>query len=158
MAGLTFGATALASAATITLNTLADSELVGQNDPGGATAPAAPGSGWYTSTNAGEVRQRATGNQENLRTQWYFRFDTAALAGISSGDILSATISIPQIGRLNTLNGSAPLELSDTNLVWNTSTAHPAWNAGRAAPTGSGTLIQSWADAADTFWDSSRPD
>ncbi|BDS08150.1 hypothetical protein NT6N_31900 [Oceaniferula spumae] len=149
--GMTLGVTALTSAATITLNTLSDSELVGLNDGGGATAPVAPGSGWYTGANAGEVRQRLNSNTE-LRTQWYFRFDITSLAGVPSGDILSATISIPQIGRLNGSAGAgAPLNLFDNNFVWNTSTDQPGWNDGREVPTGSGTLLHSWADAANEY-------
>lgn len=124
---------AQASAATITLITLSDSLLVGQNDTtGGSTAPAAPGDNWYTGAHAGIVRTRTAANNEQFRTQWYFRFDTSALSGVNAADIVSVTMYIPQIGRLNTLTDNIPLKLYDVGSSWDDDgTNYALWNQGR---------------------------
>ena len=87
-------------------DTLTDSVMVGQDDVVSTVAPAAPGDdGWFTGTHAGTLRGRQS-SQTELRTQWNFRFDIAALTGIDPADINGVTLSIPQIGRLNTTSGS----------------------------------------------------
>jgi hypothetical protein len=138
-------------AATINLTTLADSVNVGQNDTaGGTTAPAAPGI--FTSTGAtGFVRGRATGAQEELRTQWYFRFDTAPLVGLNPAEIVSVTLTIPQVGRLNnTLTNNVPLVVFDVGSGWDDhGGSYPVWNQGREATIGTGSEIGRYADVYD---------
>lgn len=147
-------------AETITLDTRTDNILVGQADAtGGSTAPLAVGDGWFTGSYAGTVRQRSAGNQEQLRTQWYFRFDASAIGAVNPADITAATLRLPQIGRLNANAGidTVPLRIFDPNESWDGGgTNYPKWNLGREAPnnTGAGaggTLLESFADAYDTF-------
>ncbi|GAA5494484.1 hypothetical protein Rhal01_00645 [Rubritalea halochordaticola] len=122
-----------ASAATITLDTLTDSITVGSTDTtGGSTAPTAPGDSWYTGDYEGSVRTRSDGNQVELRTQWYFRFDTSALAGVDAADIVSVTMYIPQVGRLNNRTDNIALKLYDVGSNWDDDgSAYPLWNQGR---------------------------
>lgn len=143
----------------VTLDVRSDNVLVGQADTaGGKSVPAAVGDGWFTGSYAGTVRQRAVGNQEQLRTQWYFRFDIAALAGIAADDITSATLRLPQIGRLNSNPGldTVPLRIFDPNASWDAGGSNfPTWNLGREAPNNTGgsggTLLESFPDAYDAF-------
>ncbi|BCX49025.1 hypothetical protein HAHE_29330 [Haloferula helveola] len=144
LALLSIAALGLPASGQIVLNSLTDSQMVGQNDSDPLLLPAAPGDGWFTGAYAGTVRQRASGNQEQLRTQWYFRFDIAALSGIQPHLIQSATLDIPQIGRLNTLTTNNVLRIFDPNADWDDDGGnYPTWNLGREAPTGSpgGTLL-----------------
>lgn len=138
--------------AILTINTLAESEMVGQNDADESLAPAAPGDGWYTGAYAGTIRARAGGDGEQLRTQWYFRFDLSALDGIDPDRISAATLSLPQIGRLNNTGSTAPMRLFDTNVDWDLDGSnYPIWNEGRESPTGSGTLIENFGAIYSTF-------
>ena len=121
---------ACAQASLITLSTLEDNSLVGWSDTNSNNPPAAPGDGWFTGTYSGTVRERATTNFP-LRTQWYFRFDDTALATIIAGKITSATLKLPQIGRLNTGQDDLDLVVYDTDLTWDSNaTPYPTWNAG----------------------------
>ena len=145
-------------AATVTLNSLTDNIMVGQDDTtGGSTSPAAVGDGWFTGTYSGTLRQRSFGNNEPLRTQWYFRFDISSLLGVNPGDITSVTLSLPQIGRLNSNPGdNVPMRIFDPNASWDDDGSnYPVWNLGREAPNNQGgsggTILETFADAYDTF-------
>ena len=148
------GATAGASAATITLNTLADSVMVGEQDTAAASAPAAPGDGWFTGPHAGTIRARSTtAPNPEFRTQWNFRFDASALAGVAPGTITSATLSIPQIGRLNTVSGPGNvLNLYANTYDWDDdgSADYPTWNRGRTDQGGDGFTVAASFGGADT--------
>lgn len=134
---LILGSANPAPGATVTLDTLDRAVTVGQTDIDPLVAPSAPGDGWFAGPHAGTLRGRATSSFE-LRTQWYFVFDIAALAGVAPGDIVSATLTIPQIGRLNTLSYTAPfIKLYDPNFTWDLGGSnYPVFNGGRALGAG----------------------
>jgi len=155
---LTAAFTEFLAADSVTLSNLTDSVLVGQDDTtGGSTAPIVPGDGWFSGAHAGTLRQRTVGNQETLRTQWYFRFDIADIATLNPADITGATLSLPQIGRLNGNPGNnVPLRFFDPNASWDSGgTNYPFWNLGREAPTNTGgsggTILETFIDAYDIF-------
>lgn len=151
------------SRSTQTISLLSESVLVGEQDTDRSTAPLAPGKGWYTGSSAGEVRQRDSSNTE-WRTQWYFRFDNLVLAPFAGDKILSASLHVPQIGRLNTQSTSNSLRFHDVNTHWDLSsgTAYPVWNLGRETPTGSGILLEDFGSSSyqqfGTTADTSNPD
>ena len=143
----------LVSAEIVTLNTLTESVMVGQDDIVSATAPLAPGDGWFTGTAAGTIRARDVGDNEHWRTQWNFRFDIAALAGIDPADIISATLTIPQIGRLNTVSEPGNfIKMYANTYDWSDdgSVDYPTWNRGRIDKGGDGTLLGT-IGGANTF-------
>lgn len=160
---VTLGCTCLLKA-DLTLTSLIDSQLVGQDDTNAATAPTAPGDGWFTGAYSGTVRQRESGSNELWRTQWYFRFDISALSGVDPGLITGATLNLPQIGRLNTVTTGNDLKVFDVNNDWDDDGGnYPTWNLGREAPTGSGgTELASFGSNSyqqfGTTADTSNPD
>lgn len=130
--------------APVVIDSLTDSQMVGLNDTDPLVEPVAEGDGWFTGAYAGTVRQRSNGNAIERRTQWYFRFDIAALSGVQPHLIQSATLELPQIGRLNNLTTNNALQVYDTNANWDDDGGnYPTWNLGREAPAGSpgGTLL-----------------
>ncbi|BCX49026.1 hypothetical protein HAHE_29340 [Haloferula helveola] len=150
--------------ADVTLSTLTDSQLVGQNDTDPLTAPAVPGDGWFTGPYSGTVRQRESGSNEQWRTQWYLRFDISALSGVDPGLITGATFNILQIGRLNTVTTGNSLKVFDVNSDWDDDGGnYPTWNLGREAPTGAGgTELENFGTNSyqqfGTTTDTSNPD
>ena len=146
IAALLAGVSAMAG--TITVNTLtADNTMVGSTDTDPFSAPLAVGGQWYSNTFSGTIRERQSSIFEN-RTEWYFRFDLSALSGVSSNDIQSVAINLPQIGRLNGDSKVSGIAVYDTDLDWDMSsgTKYPTWGAGT-----NGTLVASIADAYNYF-------
>ena len=137
--------------ADIVLTSFTDNITVGLDDTDSNVLPSPEGDGWFTGAHAGTVRQRTTGNQEQRRTQWYFRFDISTLSAVAPGDITGASLSLPQVGRLNNLTGSSQLKVFDPNNDWDDDGGnYPVWNLGRE--TNGGTqLINYGATSYQTF-------
>jgi hypothetical protein len=79
-----------------------------------------------------------------LRTQWNFRFDISALNGIDSSIITNATITIPQIGRLNNTSvGTNALNLYANTYDWDAAGTvnYATWNRGRTDAGGDGYTV-----------------
>ena len=147
--------------ATIILNTLSESVMVGSGDTNSNVAPLAPGvhepaavgNPWFTSSFDGMLRGRAT-TQFQRRTQWNFRFDASALAGVDAADITAVTLSIPQIGRLNTQSyTNLAMRLYANTYDWadDGSADYPTWNRGRTDAGGDGVTIVGGSNAIGTY-------